>query len=124
MKTFESSNIREIPPQREDARVVLTMYALRAVSIVLILTLFLYIMGEQLTMLRPNLKFPDFVFANILAIGSAWLVLFLLQTLVYVYKERNRTFMKMSRGEIIMGYALPLLGIIAAVYTAYAIGAM
>jgi hypothetical protein len=124
MKTFEGSHVREVPSGGEDARVVLPMYLLRAVSIILILTLFLYMIGIQLSMLRPDLKFPEFVFANILAISLSLIFLFLLQALFYAYKERNKTFMKMSRGEIIMGYALPILGIIAAVYAAYAIGAM
>jgi hypothetical protein len=103
---------------------VLLMYFLRAVSIILILTLFLYIMGKQLAMLGPDLKLPEFIFANILALSSASLFLFLLQALFYAYQARKKTFVKRSRGEIIIGYALPILGIIAAVYAAYAIGAM
>lgn len=124
MKTFEGQQVREIPSEAEDARVVLLMYFLRAVSIILILTLLFYIIGEQLVMLRPDLKFSDFIFANALALSLALLFLFIVQTLLYVYRVRNRTFVKMSRGEIIMGYALPILGIIAAVYTAYALGVL
>ena len=93
MKTFEGSHVREISSEAEDARVVLLMYFLRAVSLILILTLFLYIIGEQLGMFNPNFKFSDFIFANILALSSALLLLFLAQTLLYVYQVRKRTFM-------------------------------
>ncbi|NYZ79000.1 hypothetical protein H0N99_02530 [Candidatus Micrarchaeota archaeon] len=124
MKTFEDSHIRESPSQGEDARVVLLMYFLRAASLILILALFLYIVGKQLAFLDAELKFPEFVSANILALSSASLFLFLLQALFYAYLVRRKTAVKRSRGEIIIGYALPILGIIAAVYAAYAIGAM
>lgn len=124
MKTFESSNIQQGPLGADEWRVILSMYLLRAISITLILLLFFYMAGRLLAVLDSELKFPGFVFSNTLFLITLTLFFFLLQALFYAYQLRRRVSMRRSTGELIMSYALPVIGIIAAVYTAYAIGAM
>ena len=124
MKTFEGSHIRRGPSKFDDPKVILPMYLLRGVSVTLIILLFVYIFGEMFSMLDPELKFPGFILSNILTAVMLPVSIFLLQAAFYFYQIRRRASMKRSRGEMVMSYALPLIGIIAAVYTAYALGAM
>jgi membrane protein implicated in regulation of membrane protease activity len=108
----------------ENLRVVLLMYLLRAVSIVLILTLLVYITYRQFYMLDLSLRFHDFVFENILVLFLAVLFTFFVQLLFYEYQKRTKGVTKRSRGETIIGYVLSIVGIITAVYAAYAMGFM
>jgi len=124
MKTFEGSHIQQKPLEFDNPRVIFSMYLLRGLSVTLILLLFGYMAGELFSALDPALRFPGFVSSNILSFIALPLFLFLLQAIFYAYKIRMREYAKRSRGEMIMSYALPIIGIAAAVYTAYAIGAM
>jgi hypothetical protein len=124
MKTFEGSHIRREPSEFDDPKVVLPMYLLRGVSVTLIILLFVYIFGEMSSMLDPELKFPGFILSNVLIAVTLPISIFLLQAAFYFYQIKRKASMRRSRGEMIMSYALPLIGIIAAVYTAYAVGAM
>ncbi len=124
MKTFEGSHIHGEFSGVDDWRVILPMYLLRAVSVTLILLLFYYIAGRLTTVINSDVTFPEFALDNNLAFIAMTLSLFLLQALFYAYQTKRKVSMRRSSGELIMGYVIPLIGIIAAVYTAYAVGAM
>jgi hypothetical protein len=124
MKTFEGSNIRKRPLESDEVKVVFPMYLLRAVSVTIILLLFFYMAGRSFGWLDFDLTFPGFLFNNVLATIALSLFFFLVQALFYAYQIRRNVSMKRSMGDVVIGYALPLIGIIVAVYVAYAIGAM
>jgi hypothetical protein len=124
MKTFEGSSIHRRFSLVEEPRVIFPMYLLRAVAVTLVLFLLIYITGRVLYWFYTEFKFTDFVFMNILAFIALSLFLFLLQALFYAYRVRRKASFRRSTGELIVGYALPIIGIITAIYAAYAIGAM
>lgn len=124
MKTFEGSQIREATSDIDDTRVIFPMYLLRGISVTLILMLFFYIVDRLLNFFGPEFRFEDFILSNLLVSIAMPLFLFLLQALFFTYQVRRKVSVKRSRSEIIMSYALPLIGIIAAVYTAYTIGVL
>jgi len=124
MKTFEGYSIIEKSSEGDDRKLVFPMYFLRAVSVALILFLLFYIIGRLLAMLYPIPTFPEFIIENYLAALSLLVVIFIGQLLFYAYRSRRGVRIRRSTWETIVGYALPIIGIIAAVYTAYAIAAM
>ncbi len=124
MKTFEGSHIRGKFSEVDDWRAILPMYLLRAVSVTLILFLFSYIADRLMAVINSYVTFPEFALDNNLAFITMTLSLFLLQALFYAYQIKRKVSMRRSNGELIMGYVLPLIGIIATIYTAYAVGAM
>jgi small-conductance mechanosensitive channel len=124
MKTFEGLSIRGEPSGTDDTGVIFPMYLLRAISVTVILSLFFYIADRLLNLISSEIRFPEFMSYNILALISMSLFFFLFQALFYWYRVRRKASVRRSTGEIIIGYLLPVIGIIAAVYTAYAVGAM
>ncbi|MCX6776160.1 MAG: hypothetical protein NT130_04920 [Candidatus Micrarchaeota archaeon] len=124
MKTFEGYSIIEKSSEGDDRKLVFPMYFLRAVSVTLSLFLLFYITGRLLAMLYPIPTFPEFILENYFVVLFLIVILLLGQLLFYAYRSRAGVKIRRSTWEIIMGYALPIIGIIAAVYTAYAIAVM
>ena len=124
MKTFEGAG--KIETSREGSRaIVFTMYVVRAVSATLIMSLLLYILAAGvLRIFYPTPTFPEFVFGNLLSVMGVLVFLFLFQLAFYFYRLRRGRLPARSLGDILIGYLIPLLGIIAALYTAYAVGVM
>jgi hypothetical protein len=123
MKTFEVHGSIEKSSDGDDRKLVFPMYSIRAVSVTLILFLLFYITERLLAVLETT-TFPEFILNNSLAVLFLLIILFGGQLLFYAYRSGRGVRIRRSSGEIIVGYALPIIGIIAAVYTAYAIGAM
>jgi len=124
MKTFEGNERIEKGSESDDRKLVVAMYLLRAVSTTLIILLLLYLAETLLTSLYPTPTFPEFILGNSLLAIFLLALVFLGQMFFYIYRLRTGVKIRRSTGEMIVGYALPIIGIIAAVYTAYAIGAM
>ncbi|MCX6776869.1 MAG: hypothetical protein NTY73_02795 [Candidatus Micrarchaeota archaeon] len=122
MKTFEGHSDIERSFGGDDRKLVFPMYFLRAVSVTLILFLLSYITERLLAMLVVP-TFLEFILENYLVALFMLVILFIGQLLFYAYRSRSGVRIRRSTWEIIVGYALPVIGIIAAVYTAYAIGA-
>ena len=122
MKTFEGHDNIGRSSRGDDRKLVFPMYFLRAVSVTLIIFLLFYIIGRLLEMLYAQ-TFPEFIIENYLAALFLLIIIFVGQLLFYAYRSRRGS-IRRGTGEIIVGYTLPVIGIIAAVYTAYAIGAM
>ena len=123
MKTFEGHNKIERISEGNDRKLVFPMYFLRAVSVTLILFLFFY-MIERLLEVYTISTFPEFIIENYLAVLFLLVILFVGQLIFHAYRSRTGVRIRMSGWEIIIGYALPIISIIAAVYTAYAVGVM
>ena len=124
VKTFEGTTDIKINSGVDDWRIIFPIYLLRAASVTIIICLLVYLTARLLGVVYPVPTFLEFIFGNFLVVLLLFIFLFLAQVLVYTYRSRKGKNSKRSMGEVILGYALPLIGIAAAVYTAYAIGAM
>ena len=125
MKTFEGKeSFEKTSAEDENRKLVLLMYLLRAVSVTLMVLLLYYIAESLLTVFYPTPTFPEFVLANYALAVVLFIIVLLGQLLVYLYRLKTKARIRRSTREMIVGYALPIIGIIATVYTAYAIGAM
>ncbi|MEM3555927.1 MAG: hypothetical protein QXF56_04385 [Candidatus Micrarchaeia archaeon] len=120
MKTFEGRAVSG--SEVESRAVVFLMYLLRAVSLILIFSMLFYIPARILGGYEAT--FREFILANLVLLICFVAFLFAIQLLFYFYRLRKGVKMKRSIAGIIVGYALPLIGIAAVLWVVYAIGAI
>lgn len=125
MKTFEGRGRVDTTLEEGNRAVVFLMYLIRALSATIMISLLLYILAAGvLFIFYPVPTFPEFVLGNILAAAGMVVLTFVFQLMFYFYRLRRGKLPRRSFGDIFLGYLIPILGIIAALYTAYAMGVM
>ncbi|QLJ52202.1 MAG: hypothetical protein Sv326_0027 [Candidatus Fermentimicrarchaeum limneticum] len=125
MKTFEGRGRVDTTLEEDNRAVIFLMYLIRALSATLMISLLLYILAAGvLFIFYPVPTFPEFVLGNILAAAGMVALIFIFQVLFYFYRLRRGRLPRRSFRDIFLGYLIPILGIIATLYTAYAMGVM
>lgn|GEM_PF-4903574 len=119
MKTFEGHTTSS--SEAESRVVIFFMYLLRAVSSTLIISLFFYIPMRVLGSYEA--RFLEFIAGNFILLFCFLAFLFIIQLLAYLYRVK-RGMRRRSMVSVIIGYALPLIGIAVVLYVVYAIGAI
>ena len=120
MKTFEGRAASR--SETESRAVVFFMYLLRAVSLTLIVSMLFYIPLRVLAGYEG--MFWEFILANLVILFCFLAALFIIQLLFYFYRLRKGVRVKRSIISIVVGYALPLIGIAFVLGVVYAIGAV
>jgi hypothetical protein len=124
MKTFDADRRMAASPEISNRAIIFFMYLLRAISATLMVTLLLYMLVAILGDMYPIVTFPEFIIRNTSMVIVSTLLISAAQVLFYMYRLKRGANPRRSRAEIIIGYALPLIGIAMALYTAYVTGAM
>ena len=125
MKTFEGRGRVDTTLEEDNRAVIFLMYLIRALSATIMISLLLYILAAGvLFIFYPVPTFPEFVLGNILAAAGMVVLIFVFQVLFYFYRLRRGRLPRRSFRDIFLGYLIPILGIIAALYTAYAMRVM